>query len=187
MTNKAMAGLALCAGFIAFLTVVYVFSPGGAPRVNPGKTGTSDEVAYRTSPEFASKTADAKLTPPPAQEPPAALPDPAAPPSGEKLAASGLEPGGAPMLDSPSPAAQEQYGLLVGRYRTHKAASNVLEKVQRQGKPAFIRYDGRQRQSYAVWVGPFPNPEESQLAAKAIKASLKVTPKAEKLQMVVPK
>jgi cell division septation protein DedD len=187
MTNKTMAGLALGAGLIAFLAVVYMFYPGGAPQMSPGKPEAPGEVPYRTAPEFAGKPAVPKLSAPSVQEPPGAPPATTAPTPGEEPAASELKPPAAPPEGAPPPAPEEHYGLLMGRYRTHQDAAKVLEKVQKEGKPAFIRHDGRQRQPYSVWAGPFSSQEEAKGAAKAIKAKLKVAAKPEKLQMVIPK
>jgi cell division septation protein DedD len=182
-----MAGLALGAGLIVFLAVVYMFYPGGAPQVSPGKPEAPGEVPYRTTPEFAGKPAAPKLSAPSVQEPPATPAAKAAPAPGEKTAASELKPPAAPPKAAPPPAPKEHYGLLVGRHRTHQEARTIMEQVKKEGKPAFIRHDGRQRQPYAVWAGPFPNQEEAKIAAKAINAKLNVDLKPEKLQMVIPK
>lgn len=182
MTKKAMAGLALGAGLVALLAVLYAFYPVGAPQVSPGKPESPAGVPYRTAPEFAGKPGAPEPGAPPAQKPPAAPLAKAVPPSAETPAPPEPKPPAASPL-----APEEHYGLLVGRYRTYKEAGKVMEKVQKEGKPAFIRHDGGQHRPYAVWAGPFPNQEQSKVAAKAIKAKMKVSPKLEKLQIPVPK
>jgi hypothetical protein len=62
-----------------------------------------------------------------------------------------------------------------------------MEKLKKQGKPAFVRRDARHRKPYEVWAGPFPEQQEAQVAAKSIRNKLKVSPKMEKLQIPVPK
>jgi cell division septation protein DedD len=182
MTKKALAGLALGAGLVALLAVLYAFYPGGAPQVSPGKPESPAGVPYRTAPEFAGKPPTPGPGAPPAQETPAAPLGKAAPPLAETPA-----PPEPKLPAAPPPVPEEHYGLLVGRYRTYKEADKVKEKLQKEGKPAFIRHDGGQRRPYAVWAGPFPNQEQSKVAAKAIKAKMKVSPKLEKLQIPVPK
>lgn len=183
MSKKALVGLSFGAGLIAFLAVLYGFYPSGAPQVSLGKPDTPREVQYRTAPEFAGKPGAPGSGGPPVQEPPAPPAAQASPTPAEPPVVAAAEP------ETPQSEAvpEEQFGLLVGRYRTHQDATRVMEKVQKEGKPAFIRHDGRQRQPYALWVGPFPNQEESKIAARAIKAKLKVAAKVEKLQMVIPK
>ncbi len=179
MTKKALAALSLGAALIVFLAVMYVFYPSGAPQVSPDKPGAPSEVPYRTAPEFAGKPAQPDA-PSPAAPTTLAPPTPAPPPPE-------LKPPAAQETKPPVVEPEEQFGLLVGRYRTYKEAAKIMEKVQKEGKPAFIRRDGRRPKPYSVWAGPFPSREESKLAAKTIRAKLKVAPKPEKLRQPVPK
>ncbi|MDI6853189.1 MAG: SPOR domain-containing protein [Deltaproteobacteria bacterium] len=185
MANKGLFGLALGAGLVVFLAVLLVYYPRG-PKVEPPQPEAAKEMPYRTAPEFSAKPPSAELPSAPVQEPsppsPSAKvePQPAVPP-----ASTAAEP--------PAPQAhtelqpEEGYGLLVGRYRTHKEALKVMENLQKEGKPVFLRHDGRQRLPYAVWAGPFPSQEETRVAATAIKKKFKVSLKQEKLQLPVPK
>lgn len=183
MTKKALAALTLGVALIVFLAVMYVFYPRSTPQVSPGKPGAPSEVPYRTASEFAAKPAAPKLSVPLVQETPAAPAVTTPPAPAEKPAAPELK----PSEPSSPPAPEEQFGLLVGRYRTYKDAGKIMEKVQKEGKPAFIRHDGRRPKPYAVWAGPFTSQEESNLAAKTIRNKLKVAPKTERLQLPVPK
>jgi cell division septation protein DedD len=185
MANKGLIGLALCAGLVVFLAVLFVYYPRGVPQVEPTKPEAAKEMPYRTAPEFNDKSAAVDAASPPVQEPPPAPlakadPEPAATPG-----PAAAEPAATQAPSEPQP--EEQYGLLMGRYRTHKEALKVMEKLQKEGKPGFLRHDGRQSLPYAVWAGPFPSPEETQVAANSIKKKLKVSPRQEKLQLTVPK
>ena len=187
MSKKSLLGLAFGAGLVVFLTVLYLFYPGGAPQVGPTKPETPGDVQYRTAPEFAGKPAPPEAGAPPAQEPPPPPLAKASPSPAEAPAPPEMKPPAAQELPPPPSKPEEHYGLLVGRYRTYKEASKVLEKLKKKDKPGFVRHDGRQRKPYAVWAGPFPTQQESQVAAKSIKKQLKVSPKPEKLQLPVPK
>jgi len=187
MSKKSLLGLAFGAGLVVFLAVLYLFYPGGTPQERPTKPETPGDVQYRTAPQFAGKPAPPETGAPPAQEPPPPPLAEASPPPAQVPASPELKPQEAQELPSPPPQPEEQYGLLVGRYRTYKEASKMMEKLKQEGKPGFVRHDGRQRKPYAVWAGPFPTQQESQVAAKSIKQKLKVSPKPEKLQLPVPK
>ncbi len=184
MAKKILGGLALAAGLIVLLVVVYQFYSGGPSQVGPGKPEAPGEPPYRTAPEFAEKSTPPGLGAPPSQIAPAPVqpaPPVEAPPKPE------VSPPAAQVTPSPPLEPEEYYGLLVRRYRTYKEASRVMEKLKKEGKPAFVRHDGRKRKPYEVWVGPFPKEQEAQLAAKSIRKKLKVSPKLEKLQLPVPK
>jgi cell division septation protein DedD len=186
MTNKALVGVALGVGLAVFLTAFYLFYPSGeALRVEPDRPAAPGEVEPRTAPEFAEKPVLPEPGEPPVQDTPVsgtieeATPPEEAPPS--------LEPPEPEEVLLPPAEPQEQYGLLVRRYRTHEEASRVMEKLQEQGTPAFVRHDGQHRRPYALWAGPFPNQEEAKAAARAIRARFKFSAKPEKLQLPIPK
>ena len=186
MSKKALAALTLGAGLLAFLAVLYMFYPQRPPQVGPATPEALKEVPYRTAPEFAGKPGVPAPGAPPVQEPPPSPEAKDSPAPSEKPLVE-LKPPAAPSEASPPTTPEEHFGILVGRYRTYKEASRVMEKVQKQGKPSFIQHDGRQRKPYAVWAGPFSSKEEAKESARAIGAKMKVTAKTEKLQMPIPK
>lgn len=185
MTKKGLFGLALATGLVVFLAVLYVYYPRVVPQVAPGKPQPPGEIQYRTAQEFAEKPASPVAGAPPSQEPPpspsatAAPAQPAAPPAPPEVKA--------PKTPQPPTEPEEHYGLLVGRYRTYRQARKVMEKLQKEGKPAFVRHDGRQRKPYAVWAGPYSSQEETKVAAASLRKQLKISPKPEKLDLPVPK
>jgi cell division septation protein DedD len=185
MTNKTLVGLALGVGLSVFLVAFYLFYPGGDAPVDPGQPLAPGEVEPRTAPEFAEKPVFPEPGAPPFQDPPASSPLEETTPPEE--APPVLEPPAPEETLSPPPEPEEHYGLLVGRYRTHKEASRVMEKLHKEGTPAFVRHDGQHRHPYAVWAGPFPSQEETAAAAQVIRDKLKVSTKPEKLQLPIPK
>ena len=186
MTKRVVLGLALGAGLIAVLAVLYVYYPGG-PQMEPGKPEAPGEMQYRTAPEFTGKPAAPDTGPSLAREPqPAHLAEATPPPAG--IPAPEVKPPAAQETPEPPSKPEEHYGLLVRRYRTYKQASKMMEKLQKEGTPAFIRHDGRQRKPYAVWAGPYTSQKEAEAAATSLKKKkLKVSLKLEKLQIPVPK
>lgn len=186
MTNKALTGVALGVGFAVFLAAFYLFYPGGdTHQVEPDRAVAPGDVEPRTAPEFAEEPHFPEPDEPPVQDPPVAFSLEETTPPEEAPAA--LEPP-APDEMLPLPAEpEEQYGLLVGRYSTHKEASRVLDKLRQEGTPAFMRHDGQHRRPYGVWAGPFASQEETEVVAQAFRAKLKVTATPEKLQWPLPK
>jgi hypothetical protein len=185
MAKKGLIGLALGAGLVVFLAVLFVYYPRSVPQVEPPKPEAAKEMPYRTAPEFTDKSASVYAPSPPAPEPPPSPLAKVGPQPAEIPTPTQVEPSAPQAMPKPLP--EEQYGLLVGRYRTDKEALQVMEKLQKEGKPAFIRHDGRKRLPYAVWAGPFASQEETQVAATSIKKKFNVSPKQEKLQLPIPK
>jgi len=163
MAKRFLYGIALAAGLVVILVGAYRFFYRGSSTTPP------EAVPYRTAPEFLPKPAPSATGAPSVQEPPVPPPDlksllPAEPPEPEK-----------------------QFALLVGRYRTYQEAGKILASLKKEGEPAFIRHEGRQRHPYEVWAGPFPDEIAARAAARLIKKKLKVSAKQEKLQLPVPK
>jgi cell division septation protein DedD len=79
---------------------------------------------------------------------------------------------------------EEKYGLLVKSYKKYADAAKMMEKLQKQGQPAFIR---REKGKYQVWAGPFATQKEAEKAGKELKAKLKIAPKIQKIVEPVPK
>jgi cell division septation protein DedD len=187
MDRRILGGLALGLAALALVLVVYHYYPGESPPVGPGQPEPSAELPYRTVPEFAEKPApEVPQTPPPQKPPPAPLIKQAGPPP-EALPKPEVSPPAAVEKDLPPLEPEEYYGLLVGKYRKYQDASKMMAKLKKQGKPAFIRRDARQRKPYQVWVGPFPSQQETKVAAKSLRAKFKISPKLEKLEIPVPK
>uniref|UniRef100_A0A7C3SJE2 SPOR domain-containing protein n=1 Tax=Desulfobacca acetoxidans TaxID=60893 RepID=A0A7C3SJE2_9BACT len=157
MAKRFLYGIALAAGLVVILVGAYRFFYRGSSTTPP------EAVPYRTAPEFLPKPA------PSVQEPP--VPSP------------GLK----SLLPAEPPEPEKQFALLVGRYRTYQEAGKILASLKKEGEPAFIRHEGRQRHPYEVWAGPFPDEIAARAAARLIKKKLKVSAKQEKLQLPVPK
>jgi cell division septation protein DedD len=79
---------------------------------------------------------------------------------------------------------KKESGLLAGSYQNYASAAKMMEKLKKQGQPAFIRRD---KGKYQVWVGPFSTPEEAQAAAKALKGKVKIPGKIHQIETPVPK
>ncbi len=171
MAKKIFGAFALAAGLLAVFGLAYRFYLQSTPSTPPA------EVPYRTIPEFAQKRAIPGPGSPSSQEPPAPA---TTGPLGPKPPA-GAE--GPVALQEP----EKQFGLLVGRYQTYREAAKVMEKLEKQGKAAFVRHEGGQRRPYEVWAGPFADEKEARAAARFIKKNLKLSARTQKLQLPVPK
>jgi cell division septation protein DedD len=184
MNKKILVGLAaLAAVLIILLVVFWQFYPGVEPEIAPSKP-KPPAAEPRPSPEPLGKPVVPGPSVPGPQEPPAVqVMKPGAPP------AAPSPPQVSPPLPretAPPAEPQEQYGLLLKSYRKYRDAKKMQDRLRKEGKPAFIRRDGRRR-VYDVWVGPFPSRGEAERAAKALKAKLGITPKLHKLTLPVPK
>jgi cell division protein FtsN len=147
MNRKIGSGLAIGAILILLLAVLYYLSTG-----SPSKTGPSPV----TPPGAPAATAQSKPEPiaPPAAQPPAPL-EPAGPPQGE---APSPEP---PVTVLPPLESSQYYGMLAGSYAKYRDAANMLARLKKQGKPAFIQRDPRDINCYQVWLGPFSSLDEA--------------------------
>jgi cell division septation protein DedD len=165
MDKKITAGLVAGATLILLLAVLYYLSTGTAP-----KTGPSPATA------------------------PAA---PARPTPQEQPAAPGIEPAGPPKGVAPSPEPQvtvlpplepsQHYGILAGSYGKYQDAANLLARLKKLGKPAFVQRDPRDLNRFQVWLGPFSSQSEAQEAEKSLHAILKKPLKIEPIENPVPK
>ncbi len=183
MTKKVLIALGLVAAII-ILVVLYYFYSGGPPSPGPEKP-KEPAVKTQAAPEPKEKPAPAP-TPAPAPPPspaPQEQPQPV-PPPGKPLTKPEAAPRAPKEAVLPPLEPKEEYGLLAGSYRKYTDANKMMEKLKKQGQPAFIRRDkGR----YQVWVGPFPTPKEAEAAAKSLKGKVKIPSKIHKLVIPVPK
>lgn len=190
MTKKVLVALGFVAAIIILL-LLYFFSTRDQQFKGPEPPQKPAEKS-RITPEPKEKPAPAPVpaptTPPPPapapQEPPQPLPTPPVTPP-EKPATKAEAPPPTPQdTELPPPEATEKYGFLAGSYRKFTDAAKKMEKLKKQGLPAFIRRDkGR----YQVWAGPFSSRQEARKAAEAIKGKTRRPPKIQKLQIPVPK
>ncbi|MFA5112139.1 MAG: SPOR domain-containing protein [Desulfobaccales bacterium] len=171
-------GLALLAGLIVIIVILLRLFLGGSPKTGP-----------------ATVTAPAPPAPTAVAPQPAPAPAPQQPPAGPVTVQPG-PPSSAPPEAGP-PAAQvaplaplqpeKQYGFLAGTFRRYPDAAKLLNRLKKQGKPAFIRRDPANEQRYQVWVGPLATPQEAEAAKKSLRRHLKGTPKIEAIENPVPK
>lgn len=169
MNKKITGGLVAGATLILLLAVLYYLSTGTAPKTGP-------------SPVTAPAAPTAPLARPTPQEQPAA---------------PGIEPAGPPKGVAPSPEPQvtvlpplepsQHYGILAGSYGKYPDAANLLARLKKQGKPAFVQRDPRDLNRYQVWLGPFSSQSEAQEAEKSLHATLKKPLKIEPIENPVPK
>jgi cell division septation protein DedD len=174
MNKKVVGSLAIAATLILLLAALYYLSTGTAPQTGPGAP---------------SATAPAK------PEPLAAAPAPPSPK--EPPAAPGIEPAGPPKGVGPSPEPQvtvlpplepsQHYGILAGSYGKYRDAARMLDRLKKQGKPAFVQRDPRDLNRYQVWLGPFSSQDEAREAIKSLQTTLKKPLKIEAIENPVPK
>ena len=91
------------------------------------------------------------------------------------------------MTIPPPPEEKEHYGMLVGSYPKYPEAANMLAKLKKQEKPAFIQRDPRDINRYQVWLGPFTSRGEAQAVEKSLRATLKKPLSIEPIENPVPK
>ena len=169
MNKKITGGLVAAATLILLLAVLYYLSTGTAPKTSPSPV-----------------TAPAPLAAAPARPTPQ-----------EQPAAPGIEPAGPPKGVAPSPEPQvtvlpplepsQHYGILAGNYGKYQDAANLLARLKKLGKPAFVQRDPRDLNRYQVWLGPFSSQSEAQAAEKSLHAILKKPLKIEPIENPVPK
>ena len=180
MNKKVVSGLAIGATLILLLAGLYYLSTGNAPKTGPSPV---------TGPGASTATAPAKPGPVPAA--------PTQPTPPEPPAAPGMEPAGPPKGAAPSPEPHvtvlpplepsQHYGILAGSYGKYQDAANLLARLKKLGKPAFVQRDPRDLNRYQVWLGPFSSQEEAREAEKSLQAILKKPLKIEPIENPVPK
>ena len=179
MNKKVVGGFAVGATLILFLGVLYYLSTGTAPE-----TGLSPVTAPR------APTATAPAKP---EAPAAALTQPT---PKEPAAAPGIEPPGPPKeVAGPEPQVtvlppletSQHYGILAGSHGKYPDAANLLARLKKLGKPAFIQRDPMNLNRYQVWLGPFSSQSEAREAEKSLRAILKKPLKIEPIENPVPK
>jgi cell division septation protein DedD len=172
--------LAVGAILILLLAGLYYLSTGISPKTGPSPA-TAPGAPIATTPA----RPEAPVTPP-------TQPTPPTPP-----AAPGIETAGPPKGVASRPEPQvtvlppqepgQHYGMLAGSYGKYRDAANMLARLQKQGKTAFIQRDPRDLNRYQVWLGPFPSQDEAREAEKSLQAILKKPLKIEPLENPVPK
>lgn len=176
MNKKVVNGLAIGATLILLLAVLYFYSTSDTPKTGPSPV---------TAPGAPTATAPVKPEPlaaaPKEQQPAAPGIEPAGPPKG---AGSSPEP---QVTVPPPPQPSQHYGILAGSYGKYRAAARMLDKLKKQGKPAFVQRDPRNLNRYQVWLGPFASQDEAREAEKSLRATLKKPLKIEAIENPVPK
>jgi cell division septation protein DedD len=180
MNKKMASGLAVGATLILLLAGLYYLSTGTAPKTGPSPV---------TGPAPPTGTAPVK------PEPRAAAPTQASP--AEQPTAFGIEPADPPKGVAPSPEPHvtvlppleenQHYGILAGSYGKYQDAANLLARLKKLGKPAFIQRDPRNLNLYQVWLGPFSSQSEAREAEKSLQDILKKPLKIEPIENPVPK
>jgi cell division septation protein DedD len=178
MNKKTVGGLAIAATLILLLAGLYYYSTGNPPQTAP-------------SPVTAPAAPTAQALPGPVATAPTQSTAP------EPPAAPGVEPAGPPKGAAPSPEAHvtvppplepsQHYGILAGSYKKYRDAAGMLDRLKKQGKPAFVQRDPRDLNRYQVWLGPFSSQEEAREVEKSLQASLKKPLKIEPIENPVPK
>ena len=178
MNQKITGGLVAGATLILLLAGLYYLSTGKAPKTGPSPvTGPGAPTATAPLPKLPA--APTRPTPP---EPPAAPGiEPAGPPKG---AAPGPEPH---ITVLPPLEPSQHYGILAGSYGKYPDAANLLARLIKIGKPAFIQRDPRDLNRYQVWLGPFSSQEAAREATKSLQAVLKKPLNIEPIENPVPK
>ncbi len=178
MKKNTGLGLAILAVLIIVAVVLWRLYLGGSSQVGPGPGATAKPPAAPAAT--------------PAAKQPAQPETPVAPPIKPEPA-----PGIAPLQEpsppathitiQPPPAMKEHYGILVENYRNYGDAANLLARLKKQGKPAFVQRDPRNPNLFQVWLGPFSSQTEAQAAEKEMHARLKKPLKIEQIENPVPK
>jgi cell division septation protein DedD len=76
---------------------------------------------------------------------------------------------------------------LAGSYGKYQDAANLLARLHKLGKPAFVQRDPRDLNRFQVWLGPFSSQDEAREAEKSLRATLKKPLKIEPIENPVPK
>src|SRR4030042_1114517 len=181
MTNKGLMALGVGAVSIILILVLYFFWPAARPPLSPEGPEKPEIKSQALPGEKPGPGAPAAPSSPEKAQPP--LPGPAGSPE---------QPAAKPGLGLTAPPGQalaplepvEKYGLSAGSYRKYRDAGKKMQKLQKQGQPAFVR---REKGKYQVWVGPFETGPEAEAAAKSLRTKLKISAKAQKVVVPVPK
>jgi cell division septation protein DedD len=174
MNQKIWRGLAIGAGLIVLLMVLYYLATGGPQKIGP---------SVATAPAPPGVTAPAR--PAPSAVP---APTPPAPPIESVGPPLGVPPGPEPKVTVLPPLeANQRYGILAGSYKKYRDAEKMLARLKKAEKPAFIQRDPRDIKRYQVWLGPFPSQSDAEDAAKSLRAVLKKPVKIEQIENPVPK
>lgn len=192
MTKNILVALGLAAAII--IAALYFFYWEGPPAKAPEKP-KPPEVTSQVPPAPEEKPGE-KPAPAPATAPaptPAPTPAPEAkpqplpgqPPAPPEKPAAKPEPAPPAVKEALPPLEPKKgSGLLAGSYKNYASAAKMMEKLKKQGQPAFIR---KENDKYQVWVGPFSTPEEAQAAAQALKGKVKIPAKVHEIETPVPK
>ncbi|MBI4795785.1 MAG: SPOR domain-containing protein [Deltaproteobacteria bacterium] len=181
MTKKVLVALGFVAAIIILLVFYFFYS--GAPPFKGMEKPKTPEVKSQAAPEVKEKPTPAPALPPSPAPPEKPQPQPGAPPEKSLTKPEAASPAPEKTLLPPLEPKKES-GLLAGSYRRYADAAKMMEKLKKQGQPAFIR---REKGKYQVWVGPFSTPEEAQAAAKALKGKAKIPSKIHQIETPVPK
>jgi cell division septation protein DedD len=181
MNKKVVNGMAIGATLILLLAVLYFYSTGDTPKTGPSPV-TAPGAPTATAPVKPEPLAAAPTQPAPKEQQPAAPGiEPAGPPKG---ASPGQEP---QVTVLPPQEPSQHYGILAGSYGKYRDAARMLDKLKKQGQPAFVQRDPRDLNRYQVWLGPFSSQKEAQEAEKSLQATLKKPLKIEPIENPVPK
>jgi cell division protein FtsN len=181
MIKNILRGLAVGAVLVILLVVLYRLYSGSVPQ--PSRPVTAPAAPPTGTPPPAAPALKESGPPGPVVVPPMEAPGPPqkAAPSPEAKSP------GAQGTGSPSGEPQDQYGLLVGRYRNYRDADKMLARLKKQGISGFIRRDKEKSHPYQVWAGPYASREETLAAEKSLHALLKKSAKVGKLPAIIPK
>ena len=180
MNKKLVSGLAVGATLILLLAGLYYFSAGTAPKTGPSPV-TGPGAPTAKAPAQPQPLAAAPTQPAPQEQPTAPGIEPAGPP---KEAATSPEPH---VTVLPPLEPSQHYGILAGSYGKYQDGANLLARLKKLGKPAFIQRDPMNLNRYQVWCGPFSSQNEAREAEKSLQAILKKPLKIEPIENPVPK
>ncbi len=173
-------GLALLAGLIIIIVILVRLYFGGSPKPGPATVTAPAPPA----PSAAAPQPAPTPTPAPAPQAPPAAPLTVQPGPPQSAPAEAGPPKVAPL---PSLQPEKQHGFLAGTFHRYRDAAKLLDRLKKQGKPAFIRRSPANGHRFQVWVGPFATPQEAEAARKSLRRHLKRTPKIEAIENPVPK
>jgi len=183
--KRVIVALGLVGGLGLALLLFYLFIMGNRePAASSAKPPETAQEAVQpvTEPPPGAKVPASPPTVLAAPEPPLAAPS--SPPPLPQTAETQSPPEKKALAPSPPLPPSQEHGLLSGRYRTYQEAKKARQKIAGQNLPAFVRQKGK---FYEVWVGPFSSPQEAAQAGKSLKAALKMSVTAKKIEAPVPK
>jgi cell division septation protein DedD len=202
MTKKIIGSIGILVGLgLATFLVYTALFPEGDLRPSPSDPAVQSQAAGQPQSKSPSEAATSQPESAASRDPANAPSTASAPAPSDPIALAAKAPAaGAPAHAAPAakptpPAAKiekelrtpleptEEHGLLAGRYRGYASANKRMEKIKKQGLPAFVRPQGKY---YEVWAGPFATPAEAEQARKSLKA-VRICAKKGKLTIPVPK